>query len=510
MTHVIQVPFGQPQLTTFKARIVICALVWVFVSVIGIPESCGDGPARLRPHRLPPLNTSENLQQHSERLAALEAENAVLREKMAHLDALASCSPATRTMQPRSDCIMDPARCVGLPNLCEECFEELSWTKEGGFRIVPTVTIRGEAIQSQRVRLGSPVVLGLAPSTPGVNEDEITLHGKTSSLAFEATGPDVGCFKTSGGLHATLLNQLPLRNLSGYFVIRAYADFTNDQWRIRIGRDNDLFSPLDPSTVNMIRHKGAGNLGWFRGQFRVDRFLSINEQHSWTLSGSFSQPDVSDFLSNATIRGSDNGWPNVEGRIGLQFGAKCDGQSPLELGVSGVFGQLRAVDPGGVTNGATGPITIRPAAEVSEIWGVNLDAQVHGHRFGARGELFVGQGGGTYFMGVLQSLNPETARPIQAVGGWGEVYCKASSAHTFHLGCGIDDPRDQDLGFLNPMDPNDPGQTTLNTVAWVTWWYQATSHVRFGLEVSHRVTEYLDPTANSRGMIYHSTVWVTF
>ncbi|QDT68661.1 hypothetical protein MalM25_15850 [Planctomycetes bacterium MalM25] len=397
-----------------------------------------------------------------------------------------------------------------MPHLCGVCHEKMAWNKNGGIRIVPTITIRGEAIQSDRVRLGSPIILGLAPSTPGVNEDEITLHAKTSTLTLDATGPRIGSFATSGGIAASLLNQLPLRNLSGFFVLRAYVDLTNDDWRFRFGRDNDLFSPINPSTVNMLQQKGAGNLGWFRGQFRADRFISVSEQQKWTLSTALSQPDVSDFLNNPAIRGSDNGWPNVETRIGLELGTPRDGQSPLEVGVSGVIGQLRAVDPGGVFDGGAGPVIVFPAEEISEIWGVNVDAQLHGERLGARGEIWVGEGAGTYFMAALQSLNPDTGSPIGARGGWGEIYYKLASNHTLHLGYGIDDPRDADVGFLNSTNPNDPGQNTRNQVGWVTWWCQATEHLRLGLEISHRRTEYLDASFNSDGMVYHGAAWLTF
>jgi hypothetical protein len=113
-------------------------------------------------------------------------------------------------------------------------------------------------------------------------------------------------------------------------------------------------------------------------------------------------------------------------------------------------------------------------------------------------------------MAVVQSLNPQTGRSIRALGGWGEVYYKLTPAHTLHVGFGIDDPRNQDVGLVNATNPNDPGQSTLNQVGWFTWWYQATSHLRLGFEVSHRKTQYLDPTSNSQGMLYHATAWLTF
>jgi len=500
-------PLFNPLHSVSKGWIAAGILVWI--ALAGVTRS---SLAQATTNSAPQATGGESnpLDDLGRRLDAVEAENAFLRGEVERL----SASPDTRWSSgaPGAGCCPSCGKevCPGLPHLCGFCFERLAWNKEGGIRIVPTITIRGEMIQSERVRLGSPIILGLAPATPGVNEDEFTVHAKTSSLSLDATGPNLGDFRTSGGITATLLNQLPLRNLSGFFVVRAYADLTSDDWRFRLGRDNDLFSPLNPSTVNMLLQKGAGNLGWFRGQFRVDRFFQVSDRQRWTVSTSLSQPDVTDFLVNPAIRGSDNGWPNVEGRLGLQLGTPRDGQNPFEFGVSGLVGQLRAVDPGGVFGGATGPIVVVPGQEVSEIWALNVDAQIHGERLGARGEFWVGEGAGTYFMAAAQSLNPQTGRPIRAHGGWGEVYYKLTPAHTIHVGFGIDDPRNQDVGATNLANPNDPGQNTLNQVAWLTWWYQATSYLRLGFEVSHRKTDYLDPTANSQGMLYHGSAWLTF
>ena len=60
----------------------------------------------------------------------------------------------------------------------------------------------------------------------------------------------------------------------------------------------------------------------------------------------------------------DNGWPNVEGRVALGIGAPQGtgllARRPLELGISGVVGQLRTV-----------PV-IAPDV-IANVWGVSGD-----------------------------------------------------------------------------------------------------------------------------------------
>ena len=114
------------------------------------------------------------------------------------------------------------------------------------------------------------------------------------------------------------------------------------------------------------------------------------------------------------------------------------------------------------------------------------------------------QAAGTYFVAVLQTLNPETGDGIRSIGGWGEIYYKLNDCTTCYVGYGIDDPRNQDVGFLTSgPDPNDPGQRSYNQVAWTTIAWDVTDYFQLGFEVSHRKTHYVNPLVDSDGMVYH-------
>ena len=88
-----------------------------------------------------------------------------------------------------------------------------------------------------------------------------------------------------------------------------------------------------------------------------------------------------------------------------------------------------------------------------------------------------------------------------SIGGWGELYYSCCDNVTMHGGFSIDDPRDSDVGFLKPTDLI--GQVTLNQVGWVNVLYDVTCSLRLGFEVSHRRTDFLEPTFDKSGMLYH-------
>ncbi len=294
----------------------------------------------------------------------------------------------------------------------------------------------------------------------------------------------------------------PLRNFSGANIILGYAEVKNDQWRFAFGRWLHLSSPITPSTVNQLQQLGAGNIGIYRGAFHIDRYLTVSDAAKWTLSGRISQQDISDYQGIPAVRGKDNGWPNIEGRIGLELGPMCDYGRPLEVGLSGVVGEIQAIEDPFIDFDPD--IIIFPGSdEIEQTRGVCLDFQLKGPKLGLRGELWWGQAAGTYFVGTLQSLNPENDQAVESVGGWAEVYCKVNPCVTMHVGYGVDDPRNNTLGFVDPLDPNAVGQISYNEVAWWNLIWNVTDYFDMEFEVSHRRTRYLVATAHNEGTLFH-------
>jgi hypothetical protein len=120
-------------------------------------------------------------------------------------------------------------------------------------------------------------------------------------------------------------------------LLNAYGELKNDDVRFAFGRVFDLFGPIAPNTVNMGQQRGAGNVGFYRGAIHLDRYLTWSDVHKWTLSARIAQQTINDYLVVPQIRGKDNGWPNIEMRVGVELGQLQDGVRPLEIGVSGLI-----------------------------------------------------------------------------------------------------------------------------------------------------------------------------
>lgn len=382
-----------------------------------------------------------------------------------------------------------PNRCLGSSAICSECKQKLAWSK-GDWTITPFGFIAADAIGTTSATVSRPLILYVAEDLGG-SDQVFTVTGQTSSLGFNLVGPQVGSFQSGGQILFNFLGDRPALNQATPFFIRGYGELYNDDWRFTFGQQGDLFNPLSPVTVNFGGHKQAGNGGSFRGSLRAERYLRLSDGVQWTLQTALSQQVVTDFVTNPFVIGEDNGWPNIEARVGLGLGKQQAAVRPVEMGLSGVIGETRAF---GVTG--TGVFTT---------WGVSPDLQLTAKNFGFGCEAFIGEALGTYNMGIGQSLEANGFNAIQTVGGWGELWCKLTCCLTLRGGYGIDDPRDEDLGqFLDPgtLTPI-IGQRSLNTVAWVSLFYDVTDVFQLAFEVSHRETDYIAPSVSNTADVFH-------
>lgn len=501
----------------------LASLRWVYLQIRHNRHSL---PARSRLDRWPHLairkcspttnRLLKSLQKISARLDALEAENRLLRRELTKPNSIVPSTVVPASFCDGCDAV--PCQCGGcddcgtcrcggvnkaiddcgwIDNLSEACKEKLSWNLGNGWRIKPFGQLRADAIYSEAPQTADAIIIFLNPRQPGIDEDQATIHGKATQLNFRFTGPTYGGWSTGGLIATNFLGPQPIRNQSGANIANAFGEIKNDKWSFRFGRMVDLFGPINPTTVNYIAHRGAGNIGIYRGAFNIDRYITVNAAQKWTLSARVSQQNILDYTFVPQLRGKDAGWPNVEGRIGMELGTPCDFGRPFELGLSGFVGETQAV-----ADTLLGPNGILVAADDSNSsGGVAVDLQLKGSKFGFRGEGWWGKAAGTYFVATLQSANPTTNAPIESVGGWGELYYNCTSKTTLRCGYGVDDPLDSRLGFLTPADLI--GQVRFNDVAWVNAFHQVTDSIQVGVEVSHRDTKFLNPTFDNSGFVYH-------
>ena len=155
-------------------------------------------------------------------------------------------------------------------------------------------------------------------------------------------------------------------------------------------------------------------------------------------------------------------------------------QRPLEVGVSGVAGQLRRT--------AFPPV---PRRVVSDVWGAAVDYRVNLTKFlGFKGEAYTGQALGNYNGAILQSLDAVTWEPIRSKGGWVEGFVYLTPRLHSHTGYGLDEANPDDITAI----PNSLFGRTFNSTLWTNLIWDLDKTHRIALEATYRKTEYKEPT----------------
>ena len=339
--------------------------------------------------------------------------------------------------------------------------------------------------------------LFLLPDSPfGLNTNTFDLHARQSAFGAIFAGPEVMGLTPSATVLVFLANDTLTGDSYGLLPYQAYGELKNDEWRFAAGLQSDVFNPVSPSVISLAKLFTSGNTGSFRGQMRLERTLNTSDDFSIKSQIALSEP-IQSVFSNRDLRIlEDNGWPNVEGRAAVGFGeitALSGGrkQRPVELGVSGVVGQLRTS-----RSILAPPDPQSPVRKVVNTWGFGADLQVAAtEAVGFAGEFFTGQGLGEYNGGISQSFNSVTLRPIRSTGGFGEAYCYLTEKFHVHTGYGIDAPDKNDLASTQIMK----NQTYFTNFVW-----NLSQTVQISFEVDYRKTEYSAPLLSADGMLFQT------
>jgi hypothetical protein len=347
--------------------------------------------------------------------------------------------------------------------------------------------------RARAVAPGIPFFLTPGSIVPGFRQQTFDATARPTTLFAFISGPEICGLQSSAVIAACFYSSTLIQDLYGLLPVQAYAQLKNDDWRIAIGLQFDIFNPLNPTVLPFSLLGGSGNAGaGFPAQFRVERYLHLGDDAQVTLTAGISDP-LPTTVSNDNNVSEDNGWPNIEGRAALALGP-LSGEGPLarrpfEVGVSGVVGQIRN--------------TVPVAKQVvANIWGLGGDLRwAVCDRFGIKGEFFVGETLGMYTAGILQNVNAVTFTGVHTTGGWVELYyyiCP-DRLHT-HVGYGIDDPLDRDLA---------PGQPIRNDTWFANLIWDVTSYFRLAGEIEYRKTAYtLVP--NNQGLGFQTQVQLKF
>jgi len=365
--------------------------------------------------------------------------------------------------------------------------------KEFGFKVAVFGSLTAEMLFAES-RPVIPSAMTLISPDFGNDTSTVELHAKSSYLGAALVGPRVGTFQVGGLLLAYFYGEVVENDLPGFFLARAYGELKNDDWRFSVGLDGDIVVPLYPTTLNWAIGNGAGNMGYQRAQFRVERYFHPRPEQQWTVQFGLTDPTVTNFADFNLAAGlqEDNGWPNVEGRIAWGWGPlrelAGEKRRTVELGVSGVLGELRRTNPVGPPG-------------IDDVWAYGVDAHVRlTDRIGLKGEYFNGQTIGTYNAAIVQNFN-DARDGIRAAGGWGEVYVYWTPRLHSHFGYSVDDPFDTDLT---------PGLPSRNEFLFANLIWDATKSIEVGFELSRWETDYMAPLRGNDAMVYHSRVRIKF
>lgn len=303
-------------------------------------------------------------------------------------------------------------------------------------------------------------------------DDTFDIHARETTIYLAADGPEVGQLKAGGFVMFALYNDSITVDRYGFLPFQAFGDLKNEAWRFAGGLQLDIFAPVIPTVLPFSILAASGNTGMYRGQLRAERFLHLTEDQQITLTAGVSDPNPT-LLTNEVLS-EDNGWPNIEGRVAWAIGElNQEGLAavrPIEVGISGVVGQIRSTDLGPATR------------VVADVWGIAGDLRLRiSERLGIQGEVFTGQGLGTYGGEVLQNVNSVTFNAIAGTGGWAEIYYYCTPCLHTHWGYGIDNPVNGDVA---------PTQITLNDAVFANVIWDVTQSFRLANEFTYRTTDY--------------------
>jgi hypothetical protein len=327
---------------------------------------------------------------------------------------------------------------------------------------------------------GTPFFL-TPDSSRGLDQNTVSIHARQSTLGAAFTGPQFGGFQSGGQMLAMFFNDNVVADQYGLLPLQAFGELKNDDWRFAAGLQFDVFSPGLPTVLPFSALAASGNSGnSFRGQLRLERFFNPSSDVQWTLQGALSEP-INSTIDQAFRISEDNGWPNIEGRLALGLGAVqgvgATAKRPFEIGVSGLVGQIRTTPPS------------PDPRVVVDVWGGCIDLRWSiTERFGVAGEVFTGEGLGTYNAGILQNINADTLQGIRTSGGWLEAFYYWTPCLHSHTGYGIDDPRDSDVA-----DSAVAVGRTENSVIFSNLLWDVNPTFRVGFEFTYRETDYKSP-----------------
>jgi len=392
--------------------------------------------------------------QIAERIRQLEQETTALRSELAAIQQRPMRLPegSGAGIEQTSATAADPLTAPSLaaaPVTMDQVKAEakkFAWTK-GDFTITPYGILWSTmTYETQQTYVGD-YVLFVQPGDPD-RDGRFLVDARSTRLGLDVAGPRVPffcCAQSGGKVEFDFQRNIDTENRASVLLRHAYVEVKNEEFRLLFGQTWDVMSPLYPGVLMYSVGWGGGNIGYRRAQLRGERYYELSDTVLVTFQAAAARDVANLFDSQTGVAFDGAPWPVIEARMGTTLGPRGKDCLPWDFGVSGHFGQT--------DYDFTSPTWAQPVdGLVRHTWSANADFHVPlTHRFGVQGEFFVGANLGTYFGGIVQSIDigtpasPGTRDEIRSAGGWIDFwYDLAPCLHT-HFGYSIDDPFNEDL-----------------------------------------------------------------
>lgn len=386
------------------------------------------------------------------RVQQLEAETAAMRAELNARQAQVTPLPQVAPVAPAvaADALA-AEQAPAAPAVDMETFraemKKLAWTK-GDYSIVPYGILWATGTYETAQTYPGDYVM-FVQSTDQVDESRFYVDGRSTRLGFDITGPRAPlfcCAQTGGKVEIDFQRNIDTENRASVLLRHAYVEAKNEDFRLLAGQTWDVMSPLYPGMLMYSVGWGGGNLGYRRPQIRGERYLEFSDCTLVTFQAAIVRDVASPFDSTSGATFEPASWPVVEARVGTTLGPRGKDCLPWDFGISGHIGET-VYDFSSTTWGATAADDLH-----RKTWSANGDFRMPlTRRFGVQGEVFVGENLGTYYGGILQSIdigtpaNPGSREGIRSVGGWVDFWYDLTPRLHTHWGYSIDDPFNEDL-----------------------------------------------------------------
>jgi hypothetical protein len=257
-------------------------------------------------------------------------------------------------------------------------------------------------------------------------------------------------------------------------IRRAYASIGQKQWKLLFGQEWELFSPLNPATLNIGGNLWQqGNLGFRRPQICFVGEIPIGEKESGLeIATSINLPsNVMTFNDS----GNTTGIPMLEGRIGYWY-AMPEGK--FKVYASGLFGRHR--------NAIAGDPDINN-------WALALSLNIPVHRwFKFSGEFQYGDS-----PGLVLSIASDI-RKQRSTSGWGQIKSLWLDWLETNVGYGIDTLKSSQVPT---------GWVKSNQVGFANIKFKPLDFFIIGLEYNYLRTNYQGSGASAANAIFSNVLF---